>query len=147
MHRRSFLAGLAAVSALAAPALGGTPRIYAPGGLALRGTDPVAYVSAGQAVAGHPDHAVMWRGAIWLFAEDRHRAAFEADPFRFAPEFGGYCAFAVSRGYTAATDPEAFTIHAGRLYLNYSLAVRDVWRSDPAGHIAKAMAHWPALLG
>ena len=88
----------------------------------------------------------MWKGAIWQFASAPNMAAFEADPMGYAPQYGGYCAYAVSRGYTASTDPEAWTLHAGKLYLNYSISVRAQWRPEIAENIALADANWPKVL-
>ena len=149
LTRRRLLAGLAATpAALAlplAPALA-APPVYAEGGLACDGTDVVAYFTEGRAVPGDPAIALDWNGARWLFASDASRAAFEADPSAHAPQYGGYCAYAASKGYIAPTDPAAWTIAEGRLFLNYSRSVRALWLLDRDGHIARADANWPGLL-
>lgn len=116
-------------------------------GAAIGGADPVAYFTEARPVAGSPDHAVAWSGATWRFASAKNAARFEADPERYAPAYGGYCAWAVSEGYLAPIVPEAWTVHDGRLYLNASLRVRRRWLRDIPGHIARAEAHWPAVLG
>ena len=85
-------------------------------------------------------------GATWSFASAENRATFAADPEKFAPRYGGYCAWAVSQGYTASIDPDAWRIVDGALYLNYSLAVREEWERDIPGHIASADVNWPRLL-
>ncbi|SLN40918.1 hypothetical protein ROA7023_01608 [Roseisalinus antarcticus] len=90
---------------------------------------------------------LIWRGAEWRFASAQARTAFEMAPERLAPAFGGYCAYAASRGYLAPTIPEAWTVHDGRLYLNASLRARELWLQDIPGNIAKGMANWPAILG
>ena len=77
----------------------------------------------------------------------RNGDAFVADPQKYAPQFGGYCAWAVSQGYTAGIDPKAWTIHGGRLYLNYSKGVRAQWSEDIPGNIAKGERNWPKVLG
>lgn len=150
MNRRSFLAVLAsAVFALAAApglARADSPYVFAPGGLALGGTDPVAYFTEGRAVSGRAENALMWMGATWLFASAANRATFEADPHRYAPAFGGYCAYSVSRGYTASGDPEAFAIKDGRLYLTHSVQVRGIWSEDTGANIARARKNWPGVL-
>ena len=115
-------------------------------GLAIGGYDPVAYFTQGKPVKGKSAHKVMWKGAVWTFASAAHREAFEADPRRYAPQFGGYCAYAVSRGYTAKTDPKAWKVHEGRLYLNYSTQVRTLWSRDIPGNIALARGNWPGVL-
>ncbi|KIQ69042.1 YHS domain-containing (seleno)protein [Wenxinia marina] len=96
---------------------------------------------------GSAAHRLMWRGAVWHFASAANLAAFEGDPVRFAPRYGGYCAFALARGALAPTVPDAFTIHEGRLYLNYSLGIRSLWQADLQGHIRAADGHWPQILG
>ncbi|NDV01938.1 YHS domain-containing (seleno)protein [Pseudoroseicyclus tamaricis] len=133
--------------AAARPALAGTAEIYAPGGIAIGGTDPVSYFTDGGPRSGSPRAALMWRGAVWHFASDASRAAFEMNPARYAPRYGGYCAFALAKGALAPTVPDAFTIHEGRLYLNYSLDIRARWRTDAEGNIAAANQHWPTILG
>ncbi len=146
-------------AALAAPAAAGLglalptrlraeePRIFAVDGIAIRGADPVGYFTAAQPVAGEGGHALMWKGATWLFADAAALAAFEADPYSYAPAFGGYCAYAASQGYLAPSVPEAWTVHEGRLYLNASLRARELWLQDIPGNIAKGEANWPAILG
>ena len=89
----------------------------------------------------------MWKSAVWLFASAEAMATFEGNPEAYAPAFGGYCAYAASRGYLAPTIPEAWTVHAGRLYLNASLRARELWLQDVEGNVAKAAANWPAILG
>ena len=146
--RRAALLGLAALPAaiLAAPAFAGAPRWYAEGGVAIDGSDAVAYFAGKGPVAGKPSIKLDWDGATWYFASAENRAEFEADPDLFAPQYGGYCAFAVSRGYTASTVPEAWSIVDGKLYLNYSLGVRRQWEKDVPGNIAKGDANWPGLI-
>ena len=114
--------------------------------VAIRGTDPVAYFRKGAAVKGNADHAYEWNGAVWHFSSAANKDAFAADPERYAPRYGGYCAWAVANGYTASTDPEAWSIYDGRLYLNYSLSVRDQWSLDIPGNVRRGNANWPDVL-
>ena len=116
-------------------------------GGAIRGYDPVAYFTEGRPVKGNRAHRAEWMGATWSFASAENRKLFESDPEKYAPRYGGYCAWAVSRGYTASIDPDAWSIVDGALYLNYSLGVRDQWSQDVPGNIAKGDANWPMLLG
>ncbi len=148
LNRRHALILLGAACSMCAATrvVADQPMIYARRGVAINGYDPVAYFTAARPVKGKKAHRVMWKGAIWLFSSAANREAFEADPRRYAPRFGGYCSFAVSRGYTASTDPNAWRIHDGRLYLNYSLGVRDRWARDIPGNIALAEGHWPKVL-
>ena len=96
--------------------------------------------------AGGRNSNSKWEDAIWRFETAAHRDAFAASPERFAPQFGGYCAWAVSRGYTADIDPEAWRIVEGKLYLNYSKRVQRMWEQDIAGNIAKGRTNWPGVL-
>jgi YHS domain-containing protein len=115
-------------------------------GLAISGYDPVAYFTDGKPVEGSSDFTTTWQGATWRFASAAHRDRFVADPDGFAPQYGGYCAWAVANGKTAGIDPEAWKIVAGKLYLNYSKDVQARWEKDVPGNIAKADANWPKLL-
>ena len=147
LSRRHLLAGFAA----AAATLGGAPAmaldpVFNWRRTALRGTDPVAYFTDGRPVEGSRRFTHEWQGATWRFASAQNRDSFAADPERYAPQYGGYCAWAVSQGYTASTDPEAWRIVDGKLYLNYSKSVQRRWEKDIPGNIAKADRNWPGLL-
>jgi hypothetical protein len=115
-------------------------------GVAVKGHDVVAYATAGAAVKGSSEFEHRWNGAVWRFSNAANRERFAQAPDRYAPQFGGYCAYAVSRGYTADIDPEAFRVIDGKLYLNYSKRVQRLWEGDIPGNIAKGLANWPAVL-
>ena len=148
--RRQFLvAAMAAVPAAAymtLPARAAQSDIFANDGVAINGYDPVAYFTEMKPVEGDSAHSTMWKGAEWRFASAENKATFEAAPDQYAPQFGGYCAYAVSQGYTAPTVPEAWTVHDGKLYLNFSLRARDLWSKDIPGNIKAGEANWPAVL-
>lgn len=114
--------------------------------LALDGYDPVAYFKTGKPTKGQAQHAASWNGAAWHFASAENRAAFEASPQAFAPQFGGYCAWAVSEGYTAKGDPNHWRIVDGKLYLNYNATVQANWAKDIPGRIDRGNANWPKVL-
>lgn len=114
--------------------------------VAVKGYDPVAYFEAGTPTKGSKKIAHTWNGAEWRFASTENRDLFVADPEAYAPQFGGYCAWAVSQGYTAGIDPEAWKIVDGKLYLNYSKKVQAKWEADIPGFIRSAEGHWPKLL-
>jgi YHS domain-containing protein len=114
--------------------------------LAVSGYDPVAYFAEAKPVEGRSEHELEWNGATWRFASAENLAAFKADPEAYAPQYGGYCAWAVSQGYTASSDPTAWRIVEDRLYLNYSHGVQRRWEKDVPGNIAKADANWPKVL-
>ncbi len=116
-------------------------------GVAVGGYDPVAYFTQGKPVKGSADVTTSYEGATWRFASAENRAAFQADPVKYAPQFGGYCAYAVALGHTAKAEPDAWTIHDGKLYLNYDKSVQALWEKDIPGYIAKADANWPGVLG
>ena len=149
LTRRHFVAATATLplaAVLACPAFAATPPVYASDGVAINGFDPVAYFTQGAPVAGDPGITVDWEGALLRFASAENKAMFEAEPEKFVPQYGGYCAYAVSKGATAPTDPEAWTVHNGLLYLNFSTDVRSIWRQDIDGNIAKADENWPGVL-
>jgi YHS domain-containing protein len=111
-------------------------------GAALVGHDPVAYFAEGKPVAGQVGLRHEYQGSTFLFATAANRDAFAANPAKYAPQYGGYCAFGVSRGYKADIDPAAFTIVDGKLYLNYNRQVQVDWLKDVPGYIAKADTRW-----
>ena len=114
--------------------------------LAVDGHDPVAYFTMGKPVEGSADYEYEWNGATWRFASQENLESFKADPEKYAPQYGGYCAWAVSQGYTASADPDAWKIVDGKLYLNYSKDVQQRWSEDIPGNIAKADGNWPKVI-
>ncbi len=119
--------------------------VYSTGGKAIGGYDPVAYFTHGKPVRGQAEHAFSWKGTTWHFSSQENRDAFAASPTRYAPRYGGYCAYAASQNYVYRTDPHAWTIVDDRLYLNANKSVRATWSQDIPGHIAAADKNWPAL--
>ncbi|MCW5967061.1 MAG: YHS domain-containing protein [Blastocatellales bacterium] len=115
-------------------------------GTAVKGYDVVAYFKQNRPVEGKSEFRRDWNGAKWYFASAENRDEFARNPEKYAPRFGGYCAWAVSRGYTAGIDPKAWKIVDGKLYLNYSLDVQKMWEGDIPGNINKANENWPRLL-
>lgn len=146
MHRGlvSIIVGILLFSGVAMAA---KPEVYSPTfGDAIRGYDPVAYFTEGKPVKGSDEFSYDYKGTTWLFASAENKRAFEEKPEKYAPQYGGYCAWAVSQGYTASIDPDAWTIVDGRLYLNYSKSVQETWSQDVTGNIRKADANWPKVL-
>jgi len=151
-HRRAIILLSSLLLALALAAAGPLPA-SAEGvvnasswtGSAIEGYDPVAYFEEGKPVEGDSDHAYEWMGATWYFASAENRDLFAADPEKYAPQYGGYCAWAVSQGYTAKIDPQAWAVVDDKLYLNYSPDVQKQWQQDVPGHITKADANWPDI--
>ena len=149
MQRRTALhvlmAGVIGASLFAAaPAGAAEPEIYVNSatGEAINGYDPVAYFTEMKPVQGDHAYSFTYKGAPFHFASAENRDLFAADPEKYAPQYGGYCAYAMAQGAFATTVPEAWTVKEGKLYLNYSTGVRQLWRKDPDGFIAKADAAW-----
>ena len=113
---------------------------------AIRGYDPVAYHTEMMPVKGNPAYAHEYNNAIWQFSREENLKLFRNDPERYAPEYGGYCAYAMSKGYVVSTDPRAWTIKDNKLYLNYSFGVRKTWLKDVPGYVAKADANWQSKI-
>lgn len=115
-------------------------------GLAIGGYDPVAYFTQGRPVEGRAVHQSSWNGATWRFASAGSLEAFKAAPERFAPRYGGYCAWAVSQGYIAPGDPRQWKIVAGRLYLNFNARAKALWEADQTAAITRGDSNWPGVL-
>ncbi len=137
-------AGFAAAPA----AFAAKPAIYTNFGsdIALAGYDAVAYFQKGAPVEGSKSFETDYMGARWRFASAENLAAFKANPTKFAPQYGGYCAWAVSQGNTAKGDPKYWKIVDGKLYLNYNADIQKKWEKDVPGFIAKANTNWPKVL-
>ena len=150
LRRRFVLLGMLmlvlTVSGLATPAVaGGVINSSFLGSVAIEGIDPVAYFKEGKPVEGSSDFEHEWMGVTWRFVSAANRDLFAADPEKYAPHYGGYCAWAVAQGYTAKIDPEAWKIVDDRLYLNYSKDVQAQWSKDIPGNIAKGDGNWPKI--
>lgn len=120
--------------------------VFTTGDGAIRGYDPVAYFTLGEPTRGSDQFTASWQGATYKFASAANLELFKAEPAAYVPQYGGYCAYAASKGATAGTVPDAWTIVEGKLYLNYSLGVRQRWRKDIPGHVRAADRNWPAVL-
>jgi len=120
--------------------------VYAPEGVAIGGTDPVAYFAEDRPVQGSEQHAFDWNGATWHFATAENRDRFAAEPERYAPRYGGFCAWAVAeKGQLYSTQPSNWAIVDGKLYLNYSDDIQARWQEDIAGFISEADRRWPEI--
>lgn len=114
--------------------------------LAVGGYDTVAYHAQNLALPGNPAFRVSWKGAEWRFSTTENRDQFVKEPDKYAPQFGGYCAFAVAYGSTAAGDPKLFTLVNGKLYLNLNESVQATWQRDQANLIKRGEQNWPKVL-
>lgn len=115
------------------------------GGKAIRGYDPVAYFTEHRPVKGDDKLVYKWNNADWYFSSQKNLDLFKAAPEKYAPQYGGYCAYGLSNGYKAPTDADAWTIENGKLYLNYNLDVRDEWNKEKKQRIEKADKNWPEV--
>ena len=115
-------------------------------GTAIEGYDPVAYFTQGMPVEGSDAYTHDWRGATWKFSSQENLELFKSDPEAYAPQYGGYCAYAVAKGSTASIDPEAWAIVDGKLYLNYSQSVQQTWQADRDTYLQQSEANWPSIL-
>lgn len=137
-----------APAVLAPPVAAAEPPIYTGtfDNLAVQGYDPVAYFTDGKPVKGTKEFETEYKGATFRFASAANLAKFKADPEAYAPQYGGYCAWAVSQGYTAKGDARNWKIVDGKLYLNYNTSVQKKWEADIPGFIEAADTHWPDLV-
>ena len=115
--------------------------------LAIKGYDSVAYFKAGKALKGNGSFTFPWHSMTWHFLSKENRDLFAATPEKYAPQYDGYCAWAMTEERLAITDPEVWKIVDGKLYLNCSAAAYEKWSKDIPGHIKKADAIWPTLQG
>ncbi len=122
-----------------------TQELHTVNGLAIGGYDAVAYFTRHQAVKGDSTIQLKWSGATWYFASRENKKLFEENPAQYAPQYGGYCAYGASKGYKAQTDPTAWTIVGGKLYLNYNAKVKTVWLPDTTNRIQAANQYWESL--
>ncbi|GFE69647.1 YHS domain-containing (seleno)protein [Chroococcus sp. FPU101] len=122
------------------------PAYYTENGAALDGQDVVAYFTQSASVQGNSQYSYQWKGSTWLFSNTANRDLFAANPEKYAPQYGGYCAKAAAGGVLATTVPTAWNLRDGKLYLNYSADAQKEWKQDTANKIAKANANWPRIL-
>ncbi len=118
-------------------------KVYTTDGLAISGYDPVAYFSSGEATEGKKELSFSWNGSKWLFSSEENLTAFKKNPEKYAPQYGGYCAWGMSKGYKAKVDPEnAWTVVDGKLYLNYNSSIKKKWLPTKEELISKADKNW-----
>jgi YHS domain-containing protein len=148
MFLRSLLALTLAIAPLAAAPLAGQQIVQVntdARGVAIYGYDPVAYFTDAKPLLGSATFTANYDGATWHFASAAHRDLFVKEPARYAPQYGGYCAFGVAGNYKVKIDPEAWRVEDGKLYLNYDKGVQRRWLADIPGYLAKSERNWPGL--
>jgi YHS domain-containing protein len=145
MTNRSVLRLTFAVVLLVAAMAASAGEFFEKDGVALRGYDPVSYFSEGKPQRGLPAHSYVYKGSRFHFASAENQRLFSDDPGRYAPQFGGFCAYGTAQGYKVSTQPDAFAVVNGRLYLNYNREVVKIWQQDVPGNIALAEEKWPEV--
>lgn len=145
--KRLILNPLTWVLCILSPGSWATDVIYTPwyNNLAIKGYDPVAYFVDNMPVEGLAEHEYEWQGATWRFANAEHRQRFIENPEAYAPQYGGYCAYAVANGSTAGIDPTQFAVVDGMLYLNFSRRIQRRWLENREGFIEAADRNWPGI--
>ncbi len=114
-------------------------------GVAIKGYDPVAYFNQQNAVEGNDKYTTEWSGSKWKFVSQNNLDSFKTAPEKYVPQYGGFCAYGASENHLSPTDPKAWTIASGKLYLNYNLDVKQLWIKDTASRIKAADGYWPTL--
>ncbi len=122
-----------------------TTQYNSENGTAIKGYDPVAYFMQSKATQGNDKFTTEWSGAKWKFSSQANLDSFKMAPEKYAPQYGGHCAYGCSENHKAPTDPNAWTIVNNKLYLNYNLKVKDMWMKEAEKRIASANANWAAL--
>jgi YHS domain-containing protein len=116
--------------------------VYSNNDGAIKGYDPVAYFVSNQPTKGLKTISHQWNGATWHFASDTNKKLFIDNPKKYAPQYGGYCAYGWAKGYAVKIEPDAWAIEDGKLYLNYSKSVQKDWDKHRGGYIKKADANF-----
>ncbi len=119
--------------------------VYVDKGKAIHGYDAVAFFTDSKPVMGKENLTCQYNGATWYFADQQHLESFKANPEKYAPQYGGYCAYGTSQGHKAPTEVETWTVVDGKLYFNYNAKVKEMWVKDQLGFIKKADEQWPMI--
>jgi len=114
-------------------------------GVAIKGYDPVAYFIQHEALEGKDNFSTEWSGSTWKFISQANLDSFKVAPQKYAPQYGGYCAYGLSENHKSPSDPMAWTIVGQKLYLNYNPKVKQMWQKDTIARIKTADQNWPAV--
>lgn len=152
IRKTLFSAALAAVALAAIPLAHAADEVNVSAGLvesgkplAAHGYDVVSYFTDGKPQAGSFQYRETYQGATYRFASEAHQKAFRADPAKYAPQYGGFCAYGVSVGKKFDGDPQNWTLDDGKLYLNLNADIQDKFRKDVPGNVAKAEKNWKSI--
>jgi YHS domain-containing protein len=145
---RSLLAAVILLCAVPLTVQAASPEIFTGlvQGVAVSGYDAVAYFTDKKPVPGKANITYAWKGATWRFASAQNRDAFKADPEKYAPQYGGYCAYAAAQDATAKGDPQVWSVVDGKLYLNLSASVKQTWEKNMPGYVKAADKNWSEVL-
>ncbi len=119
--------------------------VFSPGGKAIRGYDPVAFFTLSKPVPGVDSLTYAWDGTTWYFSTRQNLDSFKTHPEKYAPQYGGYCAYGAAMGHKAPTETDTWSVVEDKLYFNYNQKVKDLWTKDQSSLIKKADQQWPAL--
>lgn len=120
-------------------------EVFSPSEGAIHGYDPVAYFKESKPVKGDKKYSLSWNAATWYFTSQQNLEIFKMNPQMYAPQYGGYCAYGLANGHKAPTDPQAWLIADGKLYLNYNKDVQKSWKAKQSEYIQTADKLWPEL--
>jgi len=143
MKRTILITAIAFLSILSVKAQ--KSEVFAPGGKAIKGYDAVAFFTQAKPVKGTDSLSYQWKEATWLFATRADMEAFKTNPEKYAPQYGGYCAYGLSQGHKAPTETDTWSVLNDKLYFNYNLKVKEMWSKDQQNFIKAADEKWPQL--
>ncbi|MCG8571036.1 MAG: YHS domain protein [Spirochaetes bacterium] len=121
------------------------PYYYQEKGIVIAGYDTVAFFTQNRAIKGSSQHQVTWDNGVWYFSSEQNKELFLASPADYVPQYGGYCAWAMSKGNFSKVDPVYWKIHENKLYLNYNKNITQKWLKNIPGFIENADMHWKKL--
>lgn len=142
---KSRLFSLALLFTICFSAIAQTSEVYQKDGIAINGYDAVAFFTEKMPVKGDKQFKYSYKNVDWLFSSADHRDLFKTSPEKYAPQYGGYCAFGTADGHKAPTQADTWTIVDDKLYFNYNLKVKDLWNKNMQANIEKADAKWPTM--
>jgi YHS domain-containing protein len=143
----SLIVALALSLGATPAAFGDSPQtpvapVNSAGGVGLKGYDAVAYFSSGKPTLGLDQYSYTWKGTIYRFASAAHLESFKADPRKYLPQYGGYCAYAISIDRIADIDPSRWAIVDGKLYLNNNFFSQSLWSLNKSARIISGDRNW-----
>ncbi len=142
---RSFFSIIISAICLIQTAAAQSSEVYAPSGIAINGYDPVAFFTEGKPLKGLSEFSFTWKNVQWNFISKANLDSFKTAPEKFAPQFGGYCAYGTSQGHKAPTQADTWTIVNEKLYFNYNMKVKGLWDKNRIPLIDSANVKWPTI--